>query len=183
MIDATSTSAETVGYLLYDFAPFLSVAMAINFVSSFWDAIKNKAIDNLDVNTEELVAELNAIYTSGNCGNSETVKNMRASADKPKKVLKILSATSTSLGILIVVAIFVLLAYIGFFPKYTLSLTQACLMITLSLFPSTILRLIGIWYSHSKVKAMTDNCETIKQSAKDALKDNEQAAYAQASAE
>ncbi|EGQ7831159.1 TPA: hypothetical protein I7712_21120 [Vibrio vulnificus] len=171
------SSVAVIGYLLYDFAPFLSVAMAVNFVSSFWDGIKKKAINDLDANANELISELNGIYTSGDCGNSGSVKKIQALSDKYKKVLSFLSALSTFFGVVIVIAIFLLLILIGFSPKHLLSFQEATFMISLSLFPSTLLRLIGIWYSKSRIEALKEHCETIKQSAKDALKDNEQSAY------
>lgn len=84
--------------LLYDFAPFLSVAIAINFVSSFWDEVKNKAINNLDAHRESFITELDAVYTSGNCKQSDSVMELSAEAEKYKSTLSLLSFVATSPG-------------------------------------------------------------------------------------
>lgn len=164
-------------FLLYDFAPFISVAMAVNFVSSFWDAVKNKAINNLEKNKELFVSELNAVYTSGNCNNSNSVVLFTKEADKYKKNLTILSHFGTGTGMIIVVLLFILLSLIGFSPKAELTLVQCVYLVFISILPSSLFRILGLLYSNYAVKSLGDFSQIIKNTAKDAIKDT-QAAYA-----
>lgn len=163
--------------LLYDFAPFLSVAMAINFVSSFWDGVKLQAINNLDSHTETFITELSAVYTSGNCTQSKSVAEITKQAEKYKKNLARLSFFATALGIIVVVVLFVLLACIGFFPKAELTIFQAFGMCVLSIIPSSFFRICGTFYSKSSVNKLEDTSQIMKAAAKDAIRDNQQAAY------
>ncbi|MCS0390389.1 MULTISPECIES: hypothetical protein [Vibrio harveyi group] len=171
------TSVTSSAYLLYDFAPFLSVAMAINFVSSFWTAIRYKAVNNFDRHRDDLVAELNAVYTSGNCSDSDPVIAFNEEAAGYKKKLSFLSKVATCIGVFLVLSQFLLLAIIGFAPQFSLTLFEAVSMVFLSLVPSTLFRVIGAFYSNSSVKKLEKTSETIKRSAKAALNDNEKAAY------
>lgn len=164
-------------YLLYDFAPFISVAMAVNFVSSFWHGIKNKSINNLNNNTELFVAELSAVYPSGNCTNSDSVKDLTTEAAKHKTKLSFLSFLATSIGILVVCILFFLLALIGFSPKTELTFQQGIIMTCISILPSTLLRLVGILYSRHAVKQLKKLSQIIKNAAKAAIKDKQQSAY------
>ncbi|EPW4543370.1 hypothetical protein ACWLP4_004357 [Vibrio vulnificus] len=164
-------------YLLYDFAPFISVAMAINFVSSFWDGVKNKAINNLKNNKELFVTELSAVYPSGNCTNSDSVKDLNDEADKYKTTLSFLSFLATSIGMLVVCILFFLLALIGFSPKAELTFQQGIIMTCISIFPSTLLRLVGVLYSWHAVKQLKKLSQIMKNAAKAAIKDKQQSAY------
>ncbi|MDD9197559.1 hypothetical protein PVK62_17195 [Aliivibrio sp. S3MY1] len=163
--------------LLYDFAPFISVVIAINFVSSFWDGVKNKAIDSLDAERDNLISELNAVYKSGDCLNSDSVKELDKEAQEYKVFLTYLSNIATVLGIIIVVILFVLLAYIGFEPKYKMTEFTALIMIAVSILPSTLFRCLGSIYSRNSIKKLKKTSETMKTAARAAIKDNEKAAY------
>ncbi|WP_217533074.1 hypothetical protein [Vibrio metschnikovii] len=165
-------------YFLYDFAPFLSVAMAINFVSSFWDGVKNRAVNNLNESRDRFIIELNGVYTSGNCNQSDSVKDLNLEADKYKNSLGILSFLATSIGMLVVVGLFVLLALIGFAPKAELTLEQGLWLIFFSIIPSSFLRILGVIYSWYAVKKLKELSQIMKNAAKAAIKDNQQAAYA-----
>lgn len=162
-------------YLLYDFAPFISVAMAINFVSSFWDDVKNKAINNLENNKVLFVTELNAVYVSGDCKNSDSVKDLNIEADKYKTVLTFFSFLATSIGMLVVCVLFSLLALIGFAPKAELTLQQGMIMTCISIFPSTLLRIVGVLYSWYAVKQLKKVSQFMKNAAKAAIKDKQSA--------
>ncbi|EGR8992373.1 hypothetical protein BST55_22585 [Vibrio vulnificus] len=164
-------------FLLYDFAPFLSVAMAINFVSSFWDGVKNRAINNLNDSRDAFIDELNGVYTSGNCNQSDSVKDLNLEADKYKKKLNILSFLATSVGMLVVVGLFFLLALIGLAPKAALTLEQGLWLIFFSIIPSSSLRILGVLYSWHAVKKLRELSQIMKNAAKAAIKDNQQAAY------
>ncbi|MGL4828862.1 MAG: hypothetical protein ACRCXG_06135 [Vibrio sp.] len=176
---AEAQSITDVSFLLYDFAPFLSVAMAINFVSSFWGQLKNKSTNNLDRNVQNLVTDLNAVYTSGDCEKSDSVEDFKLEAEGYKKKLNLMSNISTILGILVVCSLFFLLALIGFKPKFTLSFYEAVTIIILSVFPSASLRIIGINRSKEYVTQLKKTSETIKKAAKSAIQDNEKSAYEQ----
>ncbi len=163
--------------LLYDFAPFLSVAMAINFVSSFWDEVRNKAVNNLDIHRESFINELNVVYTSGDCQRSDSVVALDEEAETYKKFLTGLSLLATSLGVIIVLCLFVLLAWIGFYPKEQITENQALWMVAFSIVPSTLLRGWGAYYSRSAIKKLEKTSKTMKTAAKAAIRDNQQAAY------
>lgn len=164
-------------YNLYDFAPFLSVAMAINFVSSFWGTIRDRSINNLNQNRDTFITELNAVYTSGDCVQSDSVKEVNNKADKYKTKLTVLSFLSTLIGMIVVIILFALLALIGFNPKIELNFEQAFWLSILSVFPSSTLRFIGLIYSWKAVKELKELSQIMKNAAKAAIKDNQQAAY------
>ncbi|EIS3739133.1 hypothetical protein [Aeromonas sp. 5HA1] len=164
-------------FLLYDFAPFLSVAMAINFVSSFWDGVKDKAINNFDKHKEGVIKDLNAVYSSGNCESSDSISDLDTEANGYKSFLKWLSLIATILGIIISILLFIALAWIGFYPKTMLTNIESILLVVISIFPSTIFRVWGAIYSKSSIKKLEKTSNTIKTAAKAAIRDNQQAAY------
>ncbi|EGQ8673262.1 hypothetical protein V5H29_16700 [Vibrio cholerae] len=162
---------------LYDFAPFLSVAIAINFVSSFWDGVKNKAINNLNSSREAFITELNAVYTSGNCQQSDSLQRLNDKADKYKSRLSALSFLATLFGLFVVFVLFILLALIGFAPEATLTIKQATQLCITSIVPSTAFRLAGVLYSKYAVNQLEELSSIMKGAAKAAIKDNQRAAY------
>ncbi|RUO31849.1 hypothetical protein CWE12_02300 [Aliidiomarina sedimenti] len=163
--------------LLNDFAPFLSVAMAINFVSSFWDGVRNKAVNNLDSHRDSFISELNAVYTSGDSERSESVVNLSNEAETYKQKLSWLSILATTISVLVVISLFILLAWIGFVPKQELTVAQAMLITSLSIIPSALLRAYGTYYSKISVNKLKIKSEIMKSAAKAAIQDNQQAAY------
>uniref|UniRef100_UPI00107F322A hypothetical protein n=1 Tax=Vibrio tasmaniensis TaxID=212663 RepID=UPI00107F322A len=165
-----------ISLFLYDFAPFLSVAIAINFVSSFWGQLKNKSINNLDRNINDLVSDLNAVYTSGDCERSDSVESFKEEAQGYKKKLNRMSKISTFLGVVIVFGLFFLLALIGFKPKFEISFYEAISMLILSVVPSAAFRFCGIHFSGKYVTELKKTSNTIKIAAKSAV-DNEKSAY------
>ncbi|HDX8377378.1 hypothetical protein [Aeromonas dhakensis] len=174
-IEATPTVTS---FLLYDFAPFLSVAIAINFVSSFWDGVRNKAINNFDKHKESLIRDLNGVYSSGNCERSDSISDLDKESNEYKSFLEKLSCIATILGIIISIFLFCALALIGFQPKITLTSGFAWFLVIISIFPSTIFRVWGAFYSKNSIKKLEKTSNTIKTAAKAAIKDNQQAAYA-----
>ncbi len=163
--------------LLYDFAPFLSVAIAINFVSSFWDGVKNKAINNLNRSLDRFISELNGVYPSGNCNQSDSVKKLNTKANKYKLKLSVLSFLATLFGLSVVCSLFILLALVGFAPEVQLTIKQGILLCLASIIPSTAFRLIGILYSKYAVSKLEELASIMKSAAKAAIKDNQKAAY------
>lgn len=164
-------------FLLYDFAPFMSVAMAINFVSSFWDGVKNNAINKLNSHIDLSITELNAVYRSGNCHHSESITELKKEAEGYKATLGKMSIFATAFGITVVVILFLLLAWTGFTPKQELTLSQACLIVFISVIPSNLMMGIGAIYANLSINRLARTSETIKLAARSAIKDNQQAAY------
>lgn len=164
---------------LMDFAPFISVAIAVNFVYSFWSGVKDKTINNFNEKTDNFIQELNSVYTSGNCNQSSTVNNLKTQADGYGATLTSLSLISTVTGLIIVFILFVILGFLGFAPTYKIPLSQGVLLITLSLAPSTLLRVFGLLYSNWALKQLNKTSSIMKEAAKSAIKDNQQAAYQQ----
>lgn len=164
-------------YLLYDFAPFMSVAMAINYVSSFWDGVKNNAINKLNSHIDNSITELNAVYTSGNCRQSEPIAELENEANGYKSTLEIMSLLATVFGIIVVIILFILLALIGYSPKKELTFAQANFIVIISIIPSNLMMLIGMIYADHSIKKLAKTRNTIKMTARAAIRDNEQAAY------
>lgn len=163
--------------LLADFAPLISVAIAINLVASFWAGIKNKSVNNLNDRKKSFIEELNAVYTSGNCSGSDSLTHLETTADKYIKRLSKLSSAATTLGVVVVVILLCLLALIGFLPQTHITTLHAILICFICIVPSNVLRIVGMFYSKHAVKKLEECSNLIKNSAKSAIKDNQQAAY------
>ncbi|EGR1868892.1 hypothetical protein D3N24_15795 [Vibrio vulnificus] len=172
-----STDAPEMLLALKEFAPYISVAVALNFVSSFWDAVKNKAVNRFDKNIKYLRLELENVF-DGDCESSTTYQSIQQKSDAFRTNLICLSRLSTFVGIVVVIFLFFVLALMGYRPGYEISEVDADWLMFLSVGPTVLFMLIGYIYSFYAMSAIKGKCEDAKNTASDVLRHTIKKAYA-----
>ncbi|MER0302206.1 hypothetical protein [Vibrio vulnificus] len=163
---SVEAEAQELLLLLKEFAPVLSIAVGVNLVSSFWDAMRNKAVNRFDTQMELLHGELSHIFDT-KCENLNTYQSIANKASGFKDNLIKLSRVSTIVGICVVVTLLGALALMGYDPHFKISSSIAHVLMFISFAPTATFMIIGYGYSSYAVRTLKGKCEDAKDTARD----------------
>lgn len=151
---------------LAGFSSLFEVAVGINLVFSTWDALRDNALNKLNIVTNDhkisLQAKIGDTYDTSRC----SVK-FESKVTYFKGKIKALSIFAKWVGLIISALLLTLLTYLGFNPDLTLEYTHCLLICIFSVLPSVFFLLIGQLY----VKYASTKLESFMEQQKDAVDD------------
>ncbi|MGF1693987.1 hypothetical protein [Photobacterium kagoshimensis] len=143
---------------LSGFSSLFEVAVGINLVFSAWDSLRDNALNKFNSRTENhqmtLQAKLGDKYDNSRCSVKFDTKVLGY-----KNKLETLSKFAKWGGMFISALLLLLLAYLGFYPNFSLTSYQCLMVSSISVLPSVLFLLIGqlyVGYANSSLESFME---------------------------